>query len=243
MDRQTPEAAVLESIRADAADGEAMPVRICRACVAHMPIDGAALSLIGQGSRIEPVGSSDEATGRLEELQTALGEGPAFDAMARSAPVLIDDLRSVGLSRWPLYSAAMVHEDVSSIFVFPILFGAVRLGALSFYRREQGRPPRATVAAALRVADVIAMLFLGRDGELTEDFAEEWLDESSWSREVHQATGMLIAQLGLGASDAFVRLRAYAFAHGVPLSEVARSVISRDLRIGDGEEGESSEGR
>ena len=234
VDKQSPEAAVLEAIRADAAGGETTPVRICRACVVHMPIDGAALSLLGKESQIERVGSSDETTGRLEELQTTLGEGPAFDAVSLSAPVLIDDVRSVDLNRWPLFLGAIAGESACSMFVFPLQFGAVRLGALSLYRRSHGRLPGTALAAALRVADVIAMLFLGREGDLTEDFAEEWLDESSWSREVHQATGMLIAQLGIGAEESFVRLRAHAFAQGRPLSDVARDVISRRLRIGDG---------
>ena len=39
---------------------------------------------------------------------------------------------------------------------------------------------------------------------------------------VHQATGMISAQLGVGVGEALVRLRAYAFAHGRPLIEIAR---------------------
>ena len=47
--------------------------------------------------------------------------------------------------------------------------------------------------------------------------------------EVHQATGMILAQLGIPAQDAFVRLRAYAFAHRRPLGDVARDVVARRL--------------
>lgn len=234
MDNQSPEAAVLEAISADVAGGDKMPVRICKACARSMPVDGAALSLVGRESRIERVGSSDEMTGQLEELQMTLGEGPAFDAIARNAPVLINDLRVIDRHRWPLFAEAVSETNARSLFVFPVHFGAVRLGALSLHGRTAGRLPSQTLADALRVADVIALLFLGRDGDLTEDFEQEWLDESSWSREVHQATGMLVAQLGVGVADAFVRLRAYAFAQEMPLSAAARDVISRRLRIGDG---------
>ena len=38
---------------------------------------------------------------------------------------------------------------------------------------------------------------------------------------------MLLAQLDISAEDAFVRLRAYAFAHRRPLGEVARDVVAR----------------
>jgi hypothetical protein len=40
---------------------------------------------------------------------------------------------------------------------------------------------------------------------------------------------MILAQLGIPAQDAFVRLRAYAFAHRRPLGDVARDVVARRL--------------
>ena len=57
-----------------------------------------------------------------------------------------------------------------------------------------------------------------------------WWD-GLWSdrAEVHQATGMVLAQLGLPAQDAFVRLRAHAFATCRPLPEVARDVVAGRL--------------
>ena len=47
--------------------------------------------------------------------------------------------------------------------------------------------------------------------------------------EVHQATGMILAQLGVPAQDAFVRLRAHAFATRRPLADIARDVVARRL--------------
>ncbi len=49
--------------------------------------------------------------------------------------------------------------------------------------------------------------------------------------EIHQATGMVVAQLGINAQDAFARLRAYAFAEQRLLSDVARDVVQRKLRF------------
>lgn len=233
MDSSGPVAAVLEAIRDTAVSGKSVPVRICWACAETMPIDGAAICLIGGNSQIEPVGSSDESTAQLEELQVTLGEGPAFDAIARNEPVLVEDLRVVDPNRWPLFAQAIVDRYARSMFVFPLQFGAVRLGALTLYRRVPGHLSATELSDALRVGDVIAMLFLGRDGDLRGDFEQQWLDESSWTREVHQATGMLVVQFGASAAEAFVRLRAHAFAQGMPLSDVARDVISRRVRLGD----------
>jgi AmiR/NasT family two-component response regulator len=49
--------------------------------------------------------------------------------------------------------------------------------------------------------------------------------------EIHQATGMVLAQLGVSAQDALARMRAYAFAEQRLLSDVARDVVSRRLRF------------
>lgn len=42
---------------------------------------------------------------------------------------------------------------------------------------------------------------------------------------------MIVAQLGVTAQDAYVRMQAYAFARGVTLGDVARAVVERDLRF------------
>ena len=42
---------------------------------------------------------------------------------------------------------------------------------------------------------------------------------------------MILVQLGVSAEVAFVRLRAFAYAHDRPLGEVARDVVERRLRF------------
>jgi hypothetical protein len=48
---------------------------------------------------------------------------------------------------------------------------------------------------------------------------------------VHQATGMVAAQLEVSVGQALIRLRAYAFGNDRPLAEVARDVVDRSLRF------------
>jgi AmiR/NasT family two-component response regulator len=52
-----------------------------------------------------------------------------------------------------------------------------------------------------------------------------------WSAraELHQATGMVIAQLNIPADDALALLRAHAYAHDTTLGDVAQQVITRQL--------------
>jgi ANTAR domain len=56
-------------------------------------------------------------------------------------------------------------------------------------------------------------------------------DLAAHRAEIDQATGMLTEQLGVGIADAFVRLRAYAYAHDLRLGEVARDIVARRLRL------------
>jgi AmiR/NasT family two-component response regulator len=79
---------------------------------------------------------------------------------------------------------------------------------------------RAISAPALRQA-----ISLAGDEESHEDTPIEM------RREVHQATGMMLAQLDLDATDALARMRAYAFSHGFSLREVARDVVNRRLNF------------
>ncbi len=54
--------------------------------------------------------------------------------------------------------------------------------------------------------------------------------------EIDQATGMLTEQLGTGIAEAFVRLRAYAYAVDRQLADVAHDIVTRRLRL-DGADG------
>jgi hypothetical protein len=69
----------------------------------------------------------------------------------------------------------------------------------------------------------------GESGAAHRGNAAWWDGLHSDRAEVHQATGMILAQLDIPAQDAFVRLRAYAFADRRPLGEVARDVVARRL--------------
>jgi hypothetical protein len=42
---------------------------------------------------------------------------------------------------------------------------------------------------------------------------------------------MLTEQLGVGIADAFVRLRAYAYVNDLRLTDVARDIVARRLRL------------
>jgi hypothetical protein len=55
-------------------------------------------------------------------------------------------------------------------------------------------------------------------------------------REIHQATGMVLAQSGASAADSLLLLRAHAFAHDLTLRETADAVLEGRLSFAPQEE-------
>jgi hypothetical protein len=117
--------------------------------------------------------------------------------------------------------------------------GAIHLGVLSLYRARPGGLDRRQEADALELANLACTVLLygadrGQDpdrGRLPLD--PYWLEQAGAEHaEVHQATGMLTVQLGVSAPVALARLRAYAYARGRALRDVAADIVAHRLRFG-----------
>jgi hypothetical protein len=110
--------------------------------------------------------------------------------------------------------------------------GAARLGGLSLFQDHPGNLTDDTYADALDVADVVTRTILARHAGLPEELLTAVLsDEGAYRAEVHQASGMISVQLGIGVGDALARLQARAFALDRSISAVAAEVVARRLRF------------
>ncbi len=203
----------------------------CKASVAALAVDGAALTIVGStGGRLF-VYSTDALSFNLDELQFGLGEGPCIDAVATRAPVFADTLASAAAQqRWPAFARAAATLGAGAEYTFPLLKGGVSFAVLQTYRREPG-PLR---AVQIKAAEKLLASFRDRVLlELSERLSHvDRVPPGVWDRaEVHQATGMVSVQLGLAVEDALARLRARAFANNVPLGVLAHDVVNRKLRF------------
>ncbi len=87
-------------------------------------------------------------------------------------------------------------------------------------------------ADALVLADIVAHTILMLQADVTSGQVAAELEEGAdFHRVVHQATGMVAVQLGVGVSTALVRLRAHAFGSERRLVAVAQDVVERRLRF------------
>jgi hypothetical protein len=171
---------------------------------------------------------------RVERLQFDLGEGPALDAHDQGRPVLEPDLDRPASSRWLAFTSPALHAGVRSVFSFPVCVGAVRLGAMSIYGVRRGALSDNQHADAIVLADVVAEALLTMQSDASPGLLADQLEAGvSFQYVVHQASGMVAAQLEVGVGEALARLRAYAFANSRTLNEVARQVVARSLRFAD----------
>jgi AmiR/NasT family two-component response regulator len=103
---------------------------------------------------------------------------------------------------------------------------------LVLYRRRSGVLSAEELALGLVLADVAGQVVLAVQAGAPVDRVHKLLagEPAHWA-EIHQATGMVSVQLGVSIDDAFVRLRAHAFADGRSLRHVSRDVITRRIRL------------
>jgi len=214
-------------------DGSASMVdRICGAAVALLSLSGAGLSLMADGELRGTAGVSEPGIEAMQELQLTLGEGPCVDAWRDLEPVLEADLADPAQTRWPAFAEAGVLAGVRAVFAFPLQLGAASLGVLALYRDHPAPLSDEELALGLVLADVATQTILGlQAGAPAEELHALLADEPAHWAEIHQATGMLSAQLEVSLDEAFVRLRSFAFANDQPLREVAEDVVARRLRL------------
>jgi hypothetical protein len=87
-------------------------------------------------------------------------------------------------------------------------------------------------ADALVMAQVAAELVLLLQAEAPPgQLAAELEAGADFPYVVHQASGMVAAQLDITVGQALIRLRAHAFGNGRRLGEVAGDVVARKLRF------------
>jgi hypothetical protein len=208
---------------------------VCAAAVAAVDVDGAGVSVVVSPTVRETVHVTDRIAGEIEEWQLTLGQGPCLDTFIDGGPVLAVDLTSAeSAARWPVFTPAALGSGAQAVFALPLQIGAIRLGVLDLYRIRPGPLSPSELADSLAFAETAGMLLLDGIAGTPPDTAElAWQrdDPSAHQAQVHQATGMMLVQLGVSAEAAFARLRAHAYAHDRRLGEVARDVVERRLRF------------
>lgn len=215
------------AVRALAEDAP-VDARVAAIFVGLFGATGTTVSTLGDVFGAETVSAFDTAAGNLSELQIDLGEGPLWDAHDTAAPVLRPHLAQTTENAWPLAAEGLLARGAKSVFAFPLHVGDLRIGALALYGSEPMVLSPTQLEQMRTLTDLLSRRLLRR--ALEPGGSGGQLHDGGYDRrEVHQATGMVIAQMRLAPGDALMVLRAHAFAHGRLVRDVATDVIQRAL--------------
>jgi hypothetical protein len=118
---------------------------------------------------------------------------------------------------------------VHAVYAFPLSLGSLDIGVVSLFSNRSGGLSSAQIIDAEVLMNIAAVQVLRRS--LSYQTLKTNLDDNEgYSRRVvHQATGMILAQLNLSAADALLMIHAHAFAYGRTVREVADDVVTRRL--------------
>lgn len=204
------------------------------ALVERLPVTGASIAVFDIDGHQSTVWASDATAARVEELQFDLGQGPHWRALRTGVPVLINDTLADETDEWPLFGAAIAELDVRALHCFPMLLGAVTIGVVDLYCHRE-----------LVLAEVDYVLAIELTGQVAKHAVLDAVHDASGNgvgvfgsapamrREVHQATGIILVQLDLSATEAFFALRAHAYSSSRAMLDVAHDVISGALDFRD----------
>jgi hypothetical protein len=205
--------------------------RICLLACSELAVSGTGVSLIDrpgeENTQQRLVRASDAIVARLEDLQLTVGEGPGLAAMASGAVVLVPDLLTATL-RWPAFTPEALAAGAAAVFAFPLALGTIRLGTLDCYRATIGLLTSQQVGVGLVLADLAFE-------EVLSEVAGHDRDDLGWisdvHAQVHQASGIVMYEHGIGIHAALLRIRGYAYANDLPVTEVARRIVDRELLL------------
>jgi hypothetical protein len=216
------------------AESPSVMSRICLVGRDSTSVAGAGLSRMTDG-RHEMIVASDERATQVEMSQVNFAEGPCLEVISSFQPFLEPNLASPeALERWPSFVPSALDHGVLAAFAFPLITGGIAVGALDLYASSPGSLGQDEVENALILAGLAAIAVDQNIGAteipgvgIGAEPAEPW----AHSAVVHNATGMVSEQLDIDVDEAFLRLRAVAFATDRPLADLARDVVARRVQI------------
>lgn len=211
-----------------AARGLPLPDRLCRAASSALGCDGGAITLAYTHVERVTLSTTDEVALMLEQLQDVVGQGPGPDAFTSGLYCRFDLVSPAGRDpRWPLLESHSLTA-LAPLVVHAIPMGGGEeqvIGVLTLHQR--GRNRDIDVSSAQVVTRVVMAALVGDVDSMEGTGEGPWAERS----QVHQATGMVVAQLGLPEVDVLALLRAHAFSHDQSVATTARSVIDRQLQF------------
>ena len=193
----------------------------------HLGLLGTVVTLMPSDEAHAISAASSPASRQVEEVQFGLGEGPTRDAFTARRPVLVANLATVGVMRWPAWAPAALAAGVSGAYAFPLQVGASIFGVLTAYKDSGPGLEARRLRIALVFSEAATELLL--DGSIRADGheLEPGLDATLGTNGfIYQAQGKVMVELGVSLPEALARMRAHAWSNGQDLTVLAQEILA-----------------
>jgi hypothetical protein len=193
-----------------------------------LPGEDAATSVLGAPFEMQTLSATSRRAATLDETQIDLGEGPAWSAYRAYRPVelQVDDERH--FAAWPVFALSAEAAGTRTVLAVPLVIGTSSIGAVTLYSSTSMRLDAEQLQLAGRLSGALARAVVDQAITLPEN-GRLARDPALSRRDVHQATGMVIGQTRSTPADALAIIRAYAFAEGVGVRDVAARILAGSL--------------
>lgn len=193
--------------------------------------DGVAITVEYLSDNRTTLCASNEVAAALESLQEVTGEGPGYEA-ATGNEMVVADLDGDADRRWPMLAQSL-EERYGALRVYAVPVHAnSALGAVATLYTGRDRSLAEPPARVAFLANAVGAALVT---DATEHPEGHLLSGEGWSSRslVHQATGMVMAQVRVTPEDALALLRGHAYALGSDMNEVAQRVVDRAINFSD----------
>jgi GAF domain-containing protein len=200
-------------------------------CHDLLDVDSAGILLANLRGQLEVVVSTSDANTVVEIMQLDADAGPCTEAFHERVVVSVPDTE-VDTDRWPDFSRSARSQGIRSVYAIPLRLRDTTIGALNLMRDEPGELNPSDVRAAQALADVATIGILQQRAVSDSSEIRDQLQHALSSRVViEQAKGVVAETAKLSMDAAFERIRGHARSHQMPISLVARHLISGELRL------------
>ncbi len=198
-------------------------------CVDLLGVSAAGVMLVSSRGDLRLVASSSETMRVLELFELQAQQGPCLDAFHTGEATEHENLRA-GSGRWPEFSAAALEAGFQSIFAIPLRLRDTTIGALNLFSVDMAPMDERDVIVARAFADLATISVLRHRVTAEAQVLNEQLSGALTSRIViEQAKGVIAERTGTDMAEAFGRLRRYARANNLLLTDVAQAAIAGTL--------------
>ncbi|HUJ65243.1 MAG TPA: GAF and ANTAR domain-containing protein [Acidimicrobiales bacterium] len=198
-------------------------------CVTLLGVSAAGVMLASPQGSLRLVASSSETMRVVELFELQAQQGPCLDAYRTGERVAHEHLQA-GTGRWPRFATVAVEAGFRSAFALPLRLRDRAIGALNLFSVDQTPMGEDDVLVARAFADLAAISIVQHGVAAETQRVNEQLSQALQRRVlIEQAKGVIFERAGVDIAEAFDRLRNYAQANNLHLTDVAQAAIDGTL--------------